>query len=198
MRKIFSLLLIAVFSFGSLTGERKYTEEEDRIKERYVDEVLNSFAQEMDETYSLSCCGVGGSMPYDIKQIGIDFMVHQQVEIEEARELVVKATERLVEMVNASEKVRPYLIEYPWTYSRSHIMISFLKENGRKYPQGVSLIFQAKDQLFYYGPIECENGLDPTIKEETYVEAKKIVDSNPSCLKPIEKKKKSFLSWLGF
>ena len=197
MRKIFSLLLIAVFSFGSLTGERKYTEEQDRIKERCVDEVLNIFVQEMEREYQLSCYAIGGSMPYDVKEVGFRFSADRKISIEEARELQVRSTERLVEMINESEKIRPYLIEYPWPSSRVAIAVSSSKDDGSCYEGGVSFIFQAREKLFYYGK-QDEHSLGPKILEETYVEAKKIVDSNPSCLKPIEKKKKSFLSWLGF
>jgi len=180
-----------------MAEEKKYTEEEHRLKEKCVYEIVDVFAEEMDEKYNLSCYGVGGSMPYDIQQIGLRFSANRKISIEEARELQVRSTERLVEMINASEKIRPYLIEYPWPSSRIAIAISSLKHDGSCYENGVSFIFQAKQKLFYYGKRE-KSTLGSEILEETYVDAKKIVDNNPSCLKPVEKKKKSFLSWLGF
>jgi len=197
MRKIPFLFLISVLSFNFLSAEKKYTEEEHRLKERCVYEIVNLFNKEVYEKYRLSCSGVGGSMPYDITKIGVRLDTNRKISIEEARELQVRSTERLVEMINASEKIRPYLIEYPWTSSRVEIAISSSKDDGSCYEDGVSFIFQAKEKLFYYGK-QDEHSLGPKILEETYVDAKKIVDSNPSCLKPIEKKKKSFLSWLGF
>jgi len=190
MRKIPFLFLISVLSFNFVSAEKKYTEEEDRIKERYVDEVLNTFAQEMEQKYQLYCYGIGGSMAYDVKDVGLRFSANRKISIEEARELQVRSTEQLVEMINASEKIRPYLIEYPWPSSRVEIAISSVKNDGSCYENGVSFIFQAKEKLFYYGK-QDQHSLGPKILEETYVEAKKIVDSNPSCLKPIEKNKKN-------
>ena len=190
-------LIVTVFFMETIMAERKnYTEEEDRLKERYVNEIVNEFEVEMQEKFGLMCKGMGGSMPYDIKLIGVRFFVDRKITIDEARELEVRSTERLVEMVNACEKIRPFLIQYPWTHNGVEIAISSLKKDGSCYEDGVSFIFQAKGKLFYYGQRE-ENSLGDEINEETYEEAKQIVDDGPSCLKPIEKKK-GWLSWLGF
>jgi hypothetical protein len=105
----------------------------------------------------------------------VDFLLNKKTSVEEARELEVKATERFVELVNAHEKVRPYLRDYPWDYNRARIMIAFRKENGQDYPEGVRLILQAKEKIYYFGPEKFPNDIDH-MKEESYIEAKKIVD----------------------
>ncbi len=74
-------------------------------------------------------------------------------------------------------------------------MISFYDNQGKNYPEGVTLILQAKNQLIYYGPEKFPNDIDH-LKEEPYAEAKAFVENNPSCLKPIEKPKKK--AWFGW
>ncbi|MBX9923988.1 MAG: hypothetical protein K2Y01_07745, partial [Rhabdochlamydiaceae bacterium] len=79
------------------------------------------------------------------------------------------------------------LRDYPWDHRRAAVMIAFRNEYGEGYADGVTLILQGKDQLFYYGHEKFPNDIDH-LKEEPYEEAKKIVNSTPSCLKPIEPK----------
>jgi hypothetical protein len=190
-------LLIVMLISGGLMAERKdYTDKEHELKEHCVHELVDIFATEMEEKFGLYCSGVGGSMPWDIRKIGVRFCLQKETSIEEARELQVRATERFIEIINGSQKIRPYLIEYPWTHNGVEIAISFLKPDGFCYKNAVSLIFQAKGKLFYYGE-RGEDSLESEIKEETYEEAKQIVETSPSCLKSIEKKKKGWLSWIG-
>ena len=76
-------------------------------------------------------------------------------------------------------------------------MIAFRDENGEDYPEGVNLIFQSRNRLVYFGPKKFPKEVGVIMKEEPYSEAKKIVESSPSCLKPpIEKKKKKWFNWL--
>ena len=192
------LFICLLFSTGILMAEEKdYSKEERAILNRSVSEVVNMFEKEMKEQFGLRCTGQGGSMPYDIQKIGVDFILHQQTTIEEARELEIRATERFVEIVNTHEAIRPYLRDYPWNHNRARVMIAFRDNNGDDYLEGVRLILQARETVFYFGPKKTPNEVGITIKEEPYAEAKQIVESSPSCLKPIEKqeKKKRWFDW---
>ena len=179
-----------------MTVEKDYSKEERAILNRSVSEVVNMFEKEMKEQFGLRCTGQGGSMPYDIQEIGVDFILHQQTTIEEARELEIRSTERFVEIINAHEAIRPYLRDYPWDHNRARVMIAFYDNNGDDYPEGIILVLQARDRIVYFGPERFPNDIEP-MKREPYEEAKKIVESSPSCLKPIEKqeKKKRWFNW---
>ena len=134
-------------------------------------------------------------MPYDIQEIGVRFLSHQQTSIEEARELEVRATERFVEIINTHEAIRSYLRDYPWNYKRTEITIAFRDKNGVDYPEGVRFVLQARDQIVYFGPEKSPKDIDP-MKREPYAEAKRIVETTPSCLKPIEPPpKKRWFDW---
>ena len=194
----FVLFIYLLCSMEPVMAEEKdYTKEERSIINRSVNEVIDIFKKEMNKKFGLMCIGRGGSMPYDIQEIGVDFIIHQQTTIEEARELEIRSTERFVEIINAHEAIRPYLRDYPWDHSRAQVMISFQQVNGEDYLEGVRLILQARNNIYYYGPKKFPKEVGVTIKEEPYLEAKKIVESTPSCLKPpIEKQKKKWFNWL--
>ena len=182
------LACLLFFMEPGMAEEKNYSKKERAIINRSVNEVVDALEKEMKEKFGLRCIGQGGSMPYDIQEIGARFLCHQQVTVEEARELEIRATERFVEIINSHEAIRPYLRDYPWDYRRAAIMIAFRDEYGEDYPEGVRLILQGKDKVFYYGPKKHPKEVGVTIKDEPYEEAKKIVNSTPSCLKPIESK----------
>jgi hypothetical protein len=185
-----------------MAEEKKYSKEERQVINRSVSEVVNTLEKEMKERFGFRCTGQGGSMPYDIQKIGVDFLCHQQVTVEEARELKIRATERFVEIINAHEAIRPYLRDYPWDYTRAKVMIAFRDERGEDYPEGVRLILEGKGKLCFYGPKKHPNDIKH-LKDEPYEEAKKIVNSSPSCLKPmapkpVEKPAQKKKKWFGF
>ncbi len=136
-------------------------------------------------------------MHYEIEEIGIGFLLQQQTSIEEARELEIRATERLVELINVNESIKPYLRDPPWNQNRARVVIAFRDEYGEDYPEGIRLILQAKNQIFYFGPEKFPNDIDH-LKEEPYAEAKAFVENNPSCLKPVEKAQKKKNGLVGF
>ena len=181
-----------------MAEKKDYSKEERAIINRSVSEVVDILEKEMKEQYGLGCTAQGGGMPYDVEEIGMDFVCHRQTSIEEARELEIRATERFVEIINSHEGLRPYLRDYPWDHNRARILIAFRDTRGENYPEGVRLILQAHEEVYYFGPKKTPDEVGVTIKEEPYAEAKKIVESSPSCLKPVEKpvKKKGWFGWL--
>jgi hypothetical protein len=192
--KIILALSLIMFMESAMATKKKYSPEEDKIMSESVHEIIGKFCNDMYDSYGLMCSATGGSMPYDVEAIIVDLVLNCQVSIGEARELEVRAIERLTELVNAHEAIRPYLREYPWNTGRSKVLLAFYQKDGKDYTEGIRLVLQAHNTLSYYGPKKSLQDIDP-IKEESYQEAKKIVDSSPSCLssfKPKPKKKKFF------
>lgn len=181
-----SLACLLIFGEPGMAEEKNYSKKERAVINRSVNEVVDVLEKEMKEQFGLRCTGQGGSMPYDIQEISVRFVCRQQVTVEEARELEIRVTERFVEIINSHEAIRPFLRDYPWDHRRADIMIAFRDEYGEDYPEGVRLILQGKDQVFYYGPKKHPKEVGVTIKDEPYEEAKKIVNSTPSCLKSME------------
>jgi hypothetical protein len=159
-----------------------YSNSEDIPYDQYANEIIKEFVTEMRKEFGLKCLGSGGSMPNDVESIEIMLVSYEKASEEKARELEIKATERLTAMVNAHEKIRPFLREYPFPPQRAEVMISFIDKNMKPFSSdSVALIFQAKGNLNYraYNPKTKQYTV---LFNESYEEAKKIVSKKTTPL----------------
>jgi hypothetical protein len=167
MRKV----IVNLFYFIIFMSCFQMNAEEDSKYIKYVHEIVNKFAKEMKQRFGLACIGSGGSMPTDVEIITVCFQIRRHVSIEEARRLEVEATEALVKMVNAHEKIRPYLRHFPFPVEDTEIPISFINERGESYTDNsVASIFQIRNRLFYRKQRK-EVRYPEDLYEESYEEA---------------------------
>jgi hypothetical protein len=177
MRKYFTLFF--AFILIALTAEKINAEDnESPIYTQYAAEVTSTFLKQVYKEFGFKCGGSGGSMPYDVEEISVQLSAYRSATVEEARELEVILTEKFVQVINAHEKIRPFLREYPFPSSRADVSISFEKPRKKKssVPEDdITFVFQAKNKIFYqkYVPGSRYGYVD--IKEEPYEEARKIV-----------------------
>jgi hypothetical protein len=140
---LFIIFFMGWFSF-------LYANQDDKAYLKYEDEIVKQFKKEMRKKYKLECWADGGSMPDKVRSIRVYFNFPEKANVEQARKLEVIALERLSELINSHEKIRPYLAEYPFTTERLHLMISFEDENGRNRRDGsVCMVQQARNKLIY-------------------------------------------------
>jgi len=156
----------------------------------HVHEIMRVFANEMREKYGLRCCGGGGSMPYNVETIIVKFILLKKTTLEEARVIEVNAVERLIELVNNHEKIRPHLAEYPFNSSRIKISISFNDKSGLHYTDGsITYVSLIKNKIFFdkaekvtrkklSGETYETNKLITLLKEPYEVALEKVKNSN--------------------
>ena len=101
--------------------------------DKYVSEIIHSFAQDMKREYGLVCIVSGGQMPRNVETIKMIFNSYDRANVEQARDMMVNVKKKLVEKVNAHEKIRPYLKQYPFTWREADISIAFHKPNSSSY-----------------------------------------------------------------
>ncbi|MEI6241849.1 MAG: hypothetical protein WCP39_00395 [Chlamydiota bacterium] len=156
------------------------TKKEETVDyEVFVNQIIQSFAKEMEKDFELVCIGNGGKMPHDVEEISVKFIAYRRATIEQARELEVNATETFLRMINAHEKIRPFLREYPFKVNRAEVSIAFRKNDNSAYDDSsVVHVFQVKNRIFYYAE-EPNSGTRRILLEESYEEAVKIVKENP-------------------
>ncbi len=153
--------------------------DESENYEFYANQIVNLLAKRMEEEFDLRCVGEGGSMPHDVRTMAVEFIAYRRANVEQARELMVKVTERFIEAINGNSKIRPFLREYPIQPFQAKVSISFTKKNNYPYGDGsISHAFQVKNKIYY----DSENSLKRlvTVFEEPYEEALRIVQSNKS------------------
>jgi hypothetical protein len=117
---------------------------------KYINQITDAFAKDMEKKYGLLCTGSGGSMPHDVEEIELSFVAYQKVTIEEVRRMEVDGIQNLLSRINAHEKIRPYLREYPFDSNRVGMSVAFYKANGERPHDGsIALAFLAKNKIFY-------------------------------------------------
>lgn len=147
-----------------------------------IDEVLPTFAKEMQMQHRLECLSIGGKMTDHIEDIGVQFVVVQHANQDEARKLILIAMERLLYALNSNEKLRPYLSEYPFSNQRVKMQIGFRKRNHYSYNDGsMESVRLEGDEITYYKepPPEQSYYAGPEIfAQESYQEALNKVNTN--------------------
>jgi hypothetical protein len=140
---LFIIFFMGWFSF-------LHADQDDKAYLKYEHEIVEQFKKEMRKKYKLECWGNGGSMPDKVRSIRLYFDFLGKADVDQARKLEVTAIERLAELINSHEKIRPYLAEYPFTPERLHVMISFQDKKGKHYRDGsVCMVLQARNKLTY-------------------------------------------------
>lgn len=176
LKSIGYLIILFLFSGFTLYVEKP---EEPPEYPKYAKEITRAFAKEMEKELGLQHCGDGGSMPYDVEKIYAIFSANRRANLEEAREIEVKAVERLLQLINSHEQIRPYLREFPFNFNRIGIRITFDNEYNQSYSDGtVAFMTLARGKICYcyHDPI-ADDLID--IVEESYEEAKAIVQNKP-------------------
>jgi hypothetical protein len=171
----FAVIVLTLFMGLKVNGK----EDESPVYLRYVAEVTSSFLKEMHKEYGFECGASGGSMPHDVEEILVQLVTYRRATIEQARELEVKATERFAQIINAHEKIKPFLREVPFPAGRACVTIAFRKKkNAPAAENDVSFVCHAKNRIYYLAHNPNNPYVGKDIKDEPYEEALKIVLSN--------------------
>ena len=167
-RHVKLILVLAAVLIGSVW----YIVKRENDYFTHLRRITKKFTSEMQEDYGLSCCGIGGSLAGNIKEISLDFFCYEKKSIEEARKLEIDCVERFCEMINSHKKIRPHLEEFPFTNERVEIMICFCKKDLKKFPpeESISLVMSCREKL-YYMVVFNDFRPDQTVLEESFSEA---------------------------
>jgi hypothetical protein len=174
------LALICVSLCCNINAEVKMTEKTpNSIYRPYLNEMTKSFAQEITEQYGLYFSGDGGIMHEKIREISVSFIADRRASLEEARELEVRILQRLLEKINANEKIRSYLCKYPFDIDNIRVSISFQRDGSHFSDGTISFVCFGRENKVYYSCNEIFTNRLEDDKEEPYSEALKIVEEHP-------------------
>ena len=108
-------------------GRRVIARSEDDV---YWSEIISACAKMCKKEFNGRLCGDGATAPWDIERIALTFEMSRKVTLQEARNLATTLKRNVSDIVNAHEKIRPYLREYPFSPQRTDIDIEFTKTGG--------------------------------------------------------------------
>lgn len=152
----------------------------------YVNDLRINFALQMQKELGLICTGDRGRMHGKIEAIGLSFNAYRRASIEEARALQLFVMNRLVQTVNAHDKLGPFLDERPITYKRVMVAISFEGPNGPYCDGSVAYISNVSElaveenrNKIFYRSIDALTGNLQDLFEEHYEEAVQRAEASP-------------------
>jgi hypothetical protein len=148
------------------------------------DEIFQAFAKEMKKECGFRLWGIGRKLQNGIEEIDVKFTSFNHATQEEARELVVFATENLLKLVNGNPKLQPYLEKQPFQSHQIRMKISFRDNKHHSYTDGSmeGVVIDGNEVIYFQDPL-YEEGDDlyklgePTITyaKEPYREALNII-----------------------
>jgi hypothetical protein len=146
-----------------------------------MDEVFAVFINNMWKDCQLSLRSIGGKMPGNVEEVEATFEADYSVNREQARELMVYAAQNLVGLINANEKLKPYLKE--GTFLSNQIKMRFLfkiKDYDHYRDEELGCVILSEDNISYLREcnwfdegreIELFNRYWVSIGEDSYSEA---------------------------
>ena len=152
----------------------------DRIPEyeKLADEITDNVAKRLKAQKHLFLIGTGGRMMDDIKMMAMSFQYFQEIDLKQARALLVYVIDEYLSPINSNERIRPFLHEYPFTANHIEIRIWIYQPDGHSLSSDkISYITAIDGVLAYYRYFE-ETYTLLAVGEETYEEALKALISD--------------------
>jgi hypothetical protein len=150
-----------------------------------IDLTITTFSMKMKKENDFSLVGLGYQRGCDsekLKAFVLGFIAVNHVNVDEARDLFIGLCEELLDQINANEKMKPWLTDYPYTGKNLNIILAFYQAPSRLIsPPYIALVSVLNGNVCYSThendkfsdvPVETE------VLIETYEEALKIYKEN--------------------
>lgn len=168
-----SKFIIYICFFCSLVGCHDPRSTCDKVS----DHILNQLAKQMQKK-GLIAIGSGGGCTLDkkINLISMTFTYQKVMSMPEARELIVECIQTLIDLMNANPDNKQYFEKFPAT--EDIMLISILGQQCPTDLQCVEVVKIIKGTIYYNinHPLPQLGDIYLTLKEETFVEAQKILE----------------------
>ncbi len=160
----FSLFLVMFVSVFGCNSFRDQMPDYEKI----ADKITNRTAEKLKKERKLILIGIGGRMMDDIQMMAMSFNYYHEVNLEQARELLIYAINEYLSDINNNQDIRPYLHEYPFTSKNVEIMIFVYGPDRLELPaEKIYCITSRNGVIRYY----TRSDRDHPMCKETYDEA---------------------------
>ncbi|MDE3045869.1 MAG: hypothetical protein KGJ02_04410 [Verrucomicrobiota bacterium] len=168
------LLLFIVFSFLSSCSQKKHSNQLPP-KVIFANEIRKKVASDLYKKKNLVPCGSGGGMMRQVEMLALSFDYRKPIDIKMGRELLIAAVDELTVAVNADERIRPYLQNYPFEPKNIEIRIFLYNPDGSDIPPGSLSVVGALEGVLDYKIRDPKTDQLKSIHKETYEEAVRIL-----------------------
>ncbi len=116
-----------------------------------TDKMTVEFSAEMLQEEKFYLTRYGGRLMDNIKGVSLGYHGKRHATLEEARELFIKYSEKLLQRINEDEKMRPFLNQYPFTENDIEFALSFVQKNNRPFADGsIAYASLIRSKITYY------------------------------------------------
>ena len=155
--------------------------QEQSISERgkLAYKISGRIVEQLKIKYDLDFIGVGLSGSGDektIKTIMLDFTLNHLVTKEEGRDLILKCTTDFLHEINDSEELRPYLVQFPFTYRNIELTLLFYSDTRHEDTLDPNIwCISLVDGIIKYKIANIQNPFtNKSVEKESYEDALKI------------------------
>ncbi len=136
-----------------------------------VNEVTNKTFVQLKKEKELYPYGIGSGMMHQIRMLALGLRYCKEVDINQARELLMVAGTVYLNTINAKEQIRPFLQNDPFQPDNIEIRIFLTKPNGSKHDLDNLTVISMIRGILEYDIRSSETGRLTTIYRETFQEA---------------------------
>jgi hypothetical protein len=169
------IILLAITLFSISCENQVYNTSN---KQKIANEVRSRVAMQLYKEKELYPSGSGAQMMNEIKMLALSFNYYKNINIEEAREMLISATDKFVNEVNSENEIIKYLYNEKFNQNNVEIRIFLKNRDGSTVSQGNLRVISILEGILEYDIGDPETGLLKTIHRETYDEALKKIGSN--------------------
>lgn len=136
-----------------------------------ANQVRNETMIQLKKEKELYPIGVGDGIGEKIRMLAISFRYYKEVDIDEARELLLTAGTVFLKNINANEKIRPFLKNDPFGPENIEIRIFINNPNGSEVELGKLTVISLIDGILEYDVRNPITERLTTFNEELFEEA---------------------------
>lgn len=170
MKIIYTLILFLLVSCDSLTSTPTYRPTEKAI---LANQIRQKAAYNIQKKTGLIPFGSGGGTMHNVRMLALAFNYYKPVDITTSRKLVLTAHQELLDQINRNEKIRKYLIRYPFPPENVQIRIFFRNPDGSNPKDGQICVTSIIEGKIKYKTNDPNYKLFKTLAEESYMQALK-------------------------
>jgi len=146
-------------------------------KQSLATDVRNKTFVQLKMEKELYPCGIGSGMMDQIRMLALSFRYYKEVDIEQARELLMTAGTLFLHTINSNEKILPYLQNNPFEPKNIQIRIFLYKTNGSKPDLGKLTVVSMINGILEYDIRNSETERLTTVYEERFEEAAALLNA---------------------
>ncbi len=173
-------LFVSHIMVVSLLCSAFFFDDSEIDREKIADEITSKISKEIYQEKGLRLVGTGGGMMYGVRMMSMSFYYYNEVDLETARNLVIYCTEKYLKAINSDKRLRPFLVQYPFSEKNVEIRIFFRNPDGRDLPPGKIIVVESMNGKVEYNIYETGSHRISTLQEELYQEARKMVTAQNS------------------